>query len=208
MSKKPFDASVKDLVELAPEDWLVLAGYPKAPVRLIDADLTAVSRGADKVMRVEGVERYLFHLEFQSGHDAAKLPPKLNVRNGLLEDRHDLPVRTVVVVLRPAADSPALSGVYRRAFPGEEPYRVFRYDVVRVWKLDPEALLAGGWGTLPLAPVAAKSDADVPGIMTRVLNRVEAPAATPWRPASWRSPWPFLNCGIPRRRFRCCSKTC
>lgn len=175
MSRTRFDTSVKEMVELAPEDWLVLAGLPRAPVRLIDADLTAVSRAADKVMLVEGKPPYLFHLEFQSGHDAATLPAKLNVRNGLLEDRHDKLVRTVVVVLRPEADSPALSGRYQRGFEEEEPYRVFRYDVLRVWTLDPDALLKGGLGTLPLAPVAAKSKAELPAVLARVRERVVAP---------------------------------
>jgi hypothetical protein len=192
VSRKRFDTSVKDMVEAAPEDWLVLAGLPRAPVRLIDADLTAVSRAADKVMLVEDKPPYLFHLEFQSGHDAATLPPKLNVRNALLEDRHDKPVRTVVVLLRPEADSPALSGRYQRGFDGEEPYRVFRYDVMRVWKLDPEALLKGGLGTLPLAPLAAKSKEDVPAILAGVRERIDLSGAA-GATSVWETTLPLLE---------------
>jgi hypothetical protein len=87
------------------------------------------------------------------------------VRHGLLEDRHGMQARTAIVVLRPEADSPRLSGRYRRAFPGEAPYLLFRYQVVRVWRLRPEPLLSGGLGLLPLAPISAVTEAELPGIL-------------------------------------------
>ena len=118
---------------------------------MIDADIATVSGAADKVLRVAAEPPYLLHLEFVSGHDAAALPPKLMVRNGLLSDRHELRVRTGVVVLHPGDDSPQLSGVYERGFPGEAPYLTFRYLVVRVWQLPPGPLLTGGLALLPLA---------------------------------------------------------
>jgi hypothetical protein len=41
---KPFDATIKHLVETHPMDWLNLAGLPfSGPVEIIDADLSAVS---------------------------------------------------------------------------------------------------------------------------------------------------------------------
>jgi hypothetical protein len=197
VSEQPFDPALKDLVETPPEDWLVLAGRPRARVRIIDADLSTVSRAADKVMQVEDAEPYLFYLEFQAGHDAAELPKKLNVRSALLEERHDLPVRTVVVVLRPEANSKALTGVYRRGFKGEEPYRYFRYDVVRVWKLDPEVLLQGGLGTLPLAPIAATSEEGLPDVVTRLLKRLEARAARKHASDLWQTTLTLLTLRYP-----------
>lgn len=170
-----YDTTMKDLVEIGPGDWLALDGRPRGPVRLIDADLATVSRAADKVMRVEGAAPYLFHQEFQSGHDAAELPGKLNARSALLEQRHNLPVRTVVVVLRPEANSPVLTGEYRRQLEGEESYRVFRYGVIRVWQLDPDVLLKGGPGTLPLAPIAAVSEGELPGVIAKLGERLEKP---------------------------------
>src|SRR5262249_30351952 len=103
------------------------------------------------------------------------LPPKLLVRNGLLDDRHGLRVRSGVIVLRPEADSPRLTGDYRRGFPGEEPYLTFRYQVIRVWQLSPEPLLAGGVGTLPLAPISAVTTTDLPGIIQRMERRLNNP---------------------------------
>src|SRR5436309_5695993 len=112
MADQTFDATLKDLVECGPGDWVSLAGLPRAPTRLIDADIATVSGAADKVLRIESEPPYLLHLEFLSGHDAAVQPRPFLKRNVLLEDRHDLPVRTIAVVLRPEADSPVLSGLH------------------------------------------------------------------------------------------------
>src|SRR6266849_4179113 len=123
MADKPFDPTLKTLVELGPADWTVFAGQPAAPTRVIDADIATVSGAADKVLRVAADPPYLLHLEFVAGHDAAKLPRKLHVRNGLLEDRHNLRVRSCAVLLRPKADSRQLTGRYVRRFPDEKkPY--------------------------------------------------------------------------------------
>jgi predicted transposase YdaD len=189
MASKPFDATLKALVESGPGDWVALAGLPHAPARVIDADIATVSGAADKVLRVEAGTPYLLHLEFLAGHDAADQPRLLHKRNLLLEDRHDLAVRTVVVVLRPEADSPALTGMRRRAFPGEaEPYTTFRYDVIRVWQVPANRFLAGGLGTLPLAPVSAVTEAELPGIIRQMEERLRprrhrARAANLWAAA-------------------------
>src|SRR5205807_6158849 len=113
----PYDPTLKTLVETAPESWPALLGRPRGPTRAIDADIATVSGAADKVLRVAAKTPYLLHLEFVAGHDAATLPRKLCVRNGLLDERHDTRVRSAVVLLRPEADSPQLTGVYQRAFP-------------------------------------------------------------------------------------------
>ena len=102
MAQKQFDPTLKTLVEVGPGDWTVFAGQPAAPTRVIDADIATVSGAADKVLRVEAAPPYLLHLEFVSGHDAADLPATLNKRNVLLDDRHGLLVRTVVVLRREA----------------------------------------------------------------------------------------------------------
>ncbi|HMC90714.1 MAG TPA: hypothetical protein VKI17_14250 [Gemmataceae bacterium] len=173
MPAKSFDPTFKALVESCPADWTTFAGQPSAPTEVIDADIATVSGAADKVLCVRATAPYLLHLEFVSGHDAARLPRTLQLRNLLLEDRHDLPVRTVVVLLRPEADSPALSGVRTRGVEGEEAYAWFRYQVIRVWQLPVERLLAGGVGTLPLAPISAVTEAELPGIIKRMEERLE-----------------------------------
>jgi hypothetical protein len=158
-----------------------------------DADIATVSGAADKVLRVAAEPPYLLHLEFVSGHDAAALPPKLLVRNGLLSDRHELPVRTGVVVLHPGADSPRLSGVYERGFLGEEAYLTFRYRVVRVWQLPPGPLLTGGLGLLPLAPISAVTAAELPGIIERMEERLRGRGKRKRAPAVWAAAYILLG---------------
>jgi hypothetical protein len=111
VTTKPYDPTLKALVEIEPESWPALLARPTGPTEVIDADIATVSGAADKVLRVSANPPYLLHLEFVSGHDAPALPRKLHVRNALLEDRHELPVRSGVLLLRPDADSPQLTGV-------------------------------------------------------------------------------------------------
>src|SRR6266849_5488483 len=169
---KPFDPTLKALVETEPESWPALLGRPTGPTAVIDADIATVSGAADKVLRVSADPPYLLHLEFVVGHDVAVLPRKMLVRNGLLEDRHEMRVRSAVVLLSPNADSPQVNGIYEQGFAGEEAYLTFRYQVVRVWQLPPEPLLTGGLALLPLAPISAVTEAALPGIIQRVEQRL------------------------------------
>src|SRR5262249_37078597 len=91
-----------------------------------------------------------------------------------LEDRHKLPVRSSVILLRPEANSPRLTGVYERRFPGEEAYQIFHYQVIRVWQLPSELLLTSGLALLPLAPISAVTESELPGIIKRNEQRLSS----------------------------------
>jgi predicted transposase YdaD len=193
VTAKSYDPTLKDMVETEPESWPAFVGSPTGPTTVIDADIATVSGAADKVLYVAADPPYLLHLEFVTGHDVADLPRKLHVRNGLLEDRHDLPVRSVVVLLRPETDSPQLTGVYERGFPGEEPYLRFRYQVVRVWQLPPEVLLTGGLALLPLAPISAVTPAELPGIIKRIEQRLGSRRGRKQAPMVWAAAYILLG---------------
>jgi hypothetical protein len=51
---KPFDATMKDILALAPEAWPRLLGYPAPKAEVISADIATVSGAADHVIRVKG----------------------------------------------------------------------------------------------------------------------------------------------------------
>jgi predicted transposase YdaD len=193
VTAKPYDPTLKSLVETDPGSWPALLGQPTRPTEVIDSDIATVSGAADKVLRVSAEPPYLLHLEFVSGHDAAALPPKLLVRNGLLSDRHELRVRTGVVALHPGADSPQLTGVYERGFPGEAAYLTFRYQVVRVWQLPPGPLLTGGLALLPLAPISAVTEAELPGIIERMEKRLSGRGKRKQAPVVWGAAYILLG---------------
>jgi predicted transposase YdaD len=186
MTAKPDDPTLKAMVETEPTSWPVFIGQSRAPTEVIDADIATVTGAADKVLRVAAKTPYLLHLEFGSGHDAATLPRKLHVRNGLLEDRHELPVRSAVVVLRPEADSPQLTGVYRQRLAGDEkPYLVFRYTVLRVWQLPVQPLLRGSLAQLPLAVISDVTAPQLPGIIQQMEQRLRGRRERKQVPAIW-----------------------
>lgn len=174
---RTFDASLKELIERYPADWLALTGRTATgPVQVVDADVSSVSAAADKVIRVQDREPWLLHLEMQSSPKSG-LAEQLHWYNALLKHRHGQRVRTVLVLLRPAADSPQLTGIYQEQFPEEEPYLEFRYGVIRVWQLPAESFLTGPLGTLPLAPISAATEAELPGVVRRLDERLESEAS-------------------------------
>ena len=170
---KPYDATTKFLVEGFPADWLAFAGLgPLGRVDVIDANLSTITAEADKVLRVDGPEPWLAHVELQVSHEA-NLPRRLLRYNTLLDDRHDLPTRSVVVLLRPQADGDDLSGVYLRSLPGGTAYLEFRYDVIRAWLQPVESILLGGLGTLPMAPVSDLAGMEPAEVIRRMEERVD-----------------------------------
>jgi predicted transposase YdaD len=174
---KPFDATPKGLVEMRPADWPALLGVPARTVEVVDADVSTVTAAADKVLliRADTGDR-VQHLDFQAGPDAS-LPRRTHGYSALLEERHELPVDSVVVLLRPEANLTAINGLYERRLPGEEePYLEFRYRVVRVWELPVETVLRAGISVLPLAPISAVGQNELPAVIQRMRRRLNAEA--------------------------------
>lgn len=126
MSSKPFDATFKDLIEGAATSWPTLLGpWPFRSVEVVDADLSTISAAADKILLVHADSHdWILHLEIQSGHDS-DLPERLHVYNVLMQRRHRVPVRSVVLLLRREANAANLTGELQQQHPDEsEPYDV------------------------------------------------------------------------------------
>jgi predicted transposase YdaD len=179
-----FDAANKYILDAYPADWIALAGLPAgSAARVVDADFSTVSRAADKLILVEGAEPYLAHLEFQSGPDG-ELDSRVLVYNVLAFEREKLPVKSVVFLHRPQA---LVRGVIGRVVYGDaaEHRLEFTYKLVRVWELRPEALLAAGIGTLPLAPISAVREADLPGLIDAMKVRFDQEVSPERVPELW-----------------------
>src|SRR5438132_8203951 len=169
---KRYDAAVKHLLEAYPDDWMRFVGLPGGPrVEAVDSDLSTITTEADKVFRVRDRGSWLLHLELQAGRDQ-QLPRRVLRYNILLEARHDSPVQSVVVLLRPQADGRELSGVIQHELPNGRRYLEFRYDVVRTWQQPVEQVLTGGLGTLPLAPLTNVARSSLPEVVRRMDERL------------------------------------
>jgi predicted transposase YdaD len=176
---KPFDATSKALLEVHPPDWPAFLGVAARAVEVVDADVSTVTAATDKVLlvRADDGDR-VQHFDFQSGPDAS-VPRRAHGYSALLEERHGLPVESVVVLLQPGANLRAINGVYERRLPGAaEPYLQFRYRVIRVWELPVEDVLTAGLSLLPLAPISAARKKDVPVVIERMKRRLEAETDT------------------------------
>jgi predicted transposase YdaD len=172
---KPFDATPKALLELGPPDWPAFLGVTAWSVEVVDADVSTVTAATDKVLLVRSDDGdRIQHFDFQSGPDAS-VPRRSHGYSALLEERHELPVDSVVVLLHPKANLRAISGVYERRLPGEaEPYLRFRYRVIRVWELPVETVLQAGLSVLPLAPISAVREDELPAVIARMKQRLDA----------------------------------
>lgn len=169
---KPFDATLKHLVEAYAADWLAFAGYSSSKgVEAIDTDLSTVTALADKVLRVVDDVPWLLHLELQANYDSC-LAERLHWYNTLLRHRHGLKVRSTVVLLRPAADGSDVTGNYQEQFSNELPYLVFHYHVMRIWQIPAESFLTGGLGLLPLAPLSEVAEEALPTTIRKMEQRL------------------------------------
>ncbi len=199
---RPFDATMRELFEIEPAAWLEFMGIPvpdPSLVQVIDSNVSTVTAETDKVMRIDGPEPWIVHAEFLSGRDLG-YPGQCLWYNTLLERRHKVPVWSVLVLIRPAADGPELSGTFERSCPGRGRNHWFRYDVVRVWREPPEKLLTGGLPILPLAPVSDVPMERLPEVLTSVAERLRREAPEDLRKLLWASTLLLLCSRYPREQ--------
>jgi predicted transposase YdaD len=185
--KKPFDATSRELVDVGPPEWADYLGFPVPDpdlVEVVDSNVSTFTAEADKAIRIGGPRPMIVHLEMLAGRDL-KLPERLHWYNTLLRRRHGLPVWSVAVLLRPAADGPELTGRYRESFPERGRNLSFRYSVVRVWRESPERLLAAGLPILPLAPVSDVSPTRLPEVLAAVAQRLKREATPAMQELLW-----------------------
>jgi predicted transposase YdaD len=191
---RPFDPTLKTLAELSPADWLPLAGRRRRRVTIEDSDIgTIVSGATDKLFRIHDRPEYLLHLDFEAGHFRADLPTRLRLYNSVFEYRHLCAVLSVVALLCPEADSPQWTGMLRSSLPAEAPLGTLRYEVIRVWQIPVQQLLAGGVGTLALAPVSNVSEGEVRQVIRHMKERLSGPQAPRRAPDVWAATYVLLG---------------
>jgi hypothetical protein len=177
--KKRYDATVRKLIEMGPPDWPAFLGFPvrdPGRVKAIDSNLSTVTAESDKVLWVGDPEPWIIHIEFQAGRDVG-LVDRIHMYSTLLHSHHKVPVRTVLILLRPAADGLELTGLLEKKHHDGEVYDSFRYHVVRVWQQPVDLLLASGLTVLPLAPVSDVKEEQVPEVLMAISDRLKQEAS-------------------------------
>lgn len=176
MDHNPYDVATKELVWEDPSCLMErLRIDPNWPVDVIESGITTLTAAADKVLRVRGPSPFLVNIEFQAGY-ATDLVRTLWFRQVALDYQHDLPVLTVLILLSKSANSPSLSGVYDRQVPDGRPTNRYHYEVVRLWEEDPESYLNGSIALVPLAPLTAIAESDLPAVVRRMRDRIDCEA--------------------------------
>jgi predicted transposase YdaD len=171
---KPYDATMRELIELEPAAWLRFLHIPAVDpnrVRVIDSNLSTVTAEADKVIWVDDPGPWIAHVELQAGRDA-ELAERSHFYSTVLGYNRKVPVHTTIVLLRPAADGPELTGTLEKRYRNGDVYDCFRYDVMRIWQKPVADVLASGLPVLPLAPVADVEPEKVPGVLAAISERL------------------------------------
>jgi hypothetical protein len=158
------DRPLKELFRLRPRDLLALIGDAGATlVSTQVAELPSLSRRVDTVLRLRrGRESYIRHLEFEMKYRKV-LEFRCFSYAALLVMRFRVPVLTTVVLVKRSGPREV---AYREVLDGRVVHER-RFDVVRLWEMDPERALRLGPGgaalvgaaegtTLPLLARAAR----------------------------------------------------
>jgi hypothetical protein len=106
----PFDATFKDLAQVSPRGLLaVFDAAPTLPVSLLNVDLSTVTTAADVVIGLGQPLQEIVHLDFQASASATKHADIL-IYNALLFRQYQVPVHSIVVLLRPKRPMPISGG--------------------------------------------------------------------------------------------------
>lgn len=134
-------------------------------------DKSTVSAATDVAFGFGDPLQQIVDINFQSGPDA-RLAARLLLYSAAYHHRYPVPVRSTVILLRPAADHSRLTGhlTYQAAGSGVE----FTYEVLRLWQQSLELFLGGGLALLPLAPLCQlPPEVPVAEALRQVIHRVD-----------------------------------
>ena len=173
---KTYDNVFSRLIDDHLADWAAYLaeriGLPPGPATAVETDLSS-NLQADRLIRVAGPEPALIHLELESSSRLG-LPDRLLSYNVAAWRTSGEPVRSVLMLLRPAAQASDQTGRLTLSH-GGVPYLTFDYLVIRLWQESPNALLAGGPGLAPLALLTDAARDNLDGVFAKFLGRLHQP---------------------------------
>jgi hypothetical protein len=174
---KPFDATLKDLGRDHPGSFVrTFDRPPTLPLRVLNVDLSTVTVAADLVVGLGEPLAEILHFEFQASAAAYKHLDVLAYQ-ALLLRQYRVPVHSMVILLRPQAGHSNMDGTIRYAARPGRGKMDFGYQVIPLWDIPAEQLLAGDLGTAPLAllgqlPAGVSLEEGMADIVHRLVNRL------------------------------------
>ena len=166
---KQFDATLNSMIDAAPAEWVrafaAMAGVAAGPSQVVDTDL-ALTVQSDKVFEIGGPHPMLLHLEFEV-NPSLGVPRRLMRYNTLIDYQYDLPVETILVLLRRKALASDQTGVHRRHGTTGRLLAEFHYHVVKVWEHSVDYWLSRGPTLAPLALLTDEADGDLDSTLRR-----------------------------------------
>jgi len=177
----PFDVTMKELVIGHAADFAAAFGLPSGVSTELNVDLSTLTAATDVALGFGDPVSEIADLNFQTGPDP-HLESRLLLYNAALHHRFQVSVRSILILLRPSADHPSLTG--EQVYSGGGGRVEFRYEIVRLWHESPEAFLRGGVGLMPLAtlcqpPQGMTVEEMLPGIIDEIGRRLTAEVARP-----------------------------
>jgi predicted transposase YdaD len=95
--------------------------------------------------------------------------------------------------LHRGADSPQLTGLYERGFPGELFDVALRYRSLRVWEVPTQRWLTGGIGLMPLALLADVPHEELPAVVEQMKQRLDQEAPPGLAAELWSAAYILLG---------------
>jgi len=172
---KPFDATLNSLIDLRPGDWADvfarMADIGPGPSTVLDTDL-ATTLQADKLFRIDGERPSLMHLELEA-NPRLGIPRDLMRYNTLIDHQHELPVTSVLILLRPKAFASDQTGSYQRHDVKGRLIAEFHYRVEKVWERPVEYWLSAELGVRPLAILTDEASRNLPRGVDALLESIQ-----------------------------------
>lgn len=163
----PFDATLKEIVGQSAADLAPVLHLPiHLPARTLNVDLSTISAATDVAFGFGDPLQEIVDVNFQSGAEAY-VDARVHLYNAAYHHHYHVPVRTILILLRSAADHSRLNG--QLAYAAGLSRVESNYEIVRMWQQPLSPYLNGGLGLLPLAPLC-QLPADVP--LDRALRDV------------------------------------
>lgn len=174
---KPFDATIKDLAAQGPADFVAwIDGPTTQPVQLLNVDLSTVTTAADVVFGIGDPLAAILHLDAQASASATKHRDVL-AYNVLLHRVYDLPIHSIVLLLRQQAQHPNLTGRVQYAARPSRGKMEFGFELISLWEIPADDLLDSALATVPLAVLGKLPDAlsledGLAGVIQRLRDRL------------------------------------